>query len=492
MNAHGNDTRYHSRPVHVGLLVDGRIVHTADETAIHDPGSVTEVVGYAAKATEADTGAAVASAARAWPSWAALPPGERAGAVSRGVAAVLRERDRLAELLSLENGKLRSEAAMEFVSFENRCRIALDRAAEVSAGYAFAGPPARSYLEKVPVGVVTIIIPFNWPIAILSSSLAFALVAGNSVIVKPPPTAPLAVAQAMQLLGAALPPGVLNVVTGDNDAMGPLLSDPAVAHVVFTGSTAAGKHIMRSAAENLTPVTLELGGNDPAVLLDRSWLDPDHLAGIAAAAFATAGQVCMAVKRVYVPRDRFADAAELLTATLEKTVVGHGLSADATMGPLHSARQRDRVAAMVDAAEAGGAEVRRLGRFGASVDESSGHYLLPSLVLDPDEQLEIVADEQFGPALPLIPYDDLDELVDRLNGHWAGLDASVWSSDVDRAAAVARRLRVGTVWINAANATAKDDRVPFGGFRQSGLGRALGPGPFDAFLEPRALTIPDR
>lgn len=485
-----SNRRFHFGPVEVGLLIGGRTVHTAETTAIHDPGCIAEVVGFAAKATEAEVKAAVDAAADAWGAWSVMSPQQRAEAVLEGLSAVLQERERLAELLSLENGKLRSEAAKEFDSFEHRCRLAAERAADVASTHTFTLPPARSQVDNLSVGVVSIIIPFNWPIAILSSSLAFALIAGNSVIVKPPPSAPLTVTLTMGLMSSVLPAGVLSVVTGDNDAMRPLISDPAVAHVVFTGSTAAGKNIMRAAAENLAGVTLELGGNDPAILLEDAKLDSDEMTRIVSGIFSTTGQVCMAIKRIYVPYHRYDEVAALMTSALDGYVVGHGLSPESTMGPVHSAVQMARVKALVDEARSSGAEVRELGRLNSSIDESIGHYLRPSLVLNPDEGLAVVTEEQFGPVVPLIPYTEADELVDRLNSEWSGLNASVWSGDFDRAANLARRLRVGTVWINSANAVAKDDRVPFGGFRQSGLGRALGPGAFDAFLEPRSITSP--
>jgi len=485
-----SNRRFQAEPVDVGLLIGGRRVRTAESSLIHDPGFTAEVVGSAAKATEKDVKAAVDAAADAWRGWSTMSFHERADAVLKGLSAVLREREPLTELLSLENGKLRSEAAKEFASFEHRCRLAAEQAAGLANVENFALPPVRSEVYNLSLGVVSIIIPFNWPIAILSSSLAFALIAGNSVIVKPPPTAPLTVTLAMELLSSALPPGVLNVVTGDNDAMRPLISDPAIAHIVFTGSTAAGKHIMRAAAENLAGVTLELGGNDPAILLDDAVLDSQTITKIVSGVFSTAGQVCMAIKRIYVPHGRYEEVSALLTDALDQYVVGYGLSPESTMGPVHSPAQTTRVRNVIDEARASGAEVRELGTLAPTVDASSGHYLLPSLVLNPDERLSVVTEEQFGPVIPLIPYTDTRELVDQLNGEWSGLNASVWSGDVERAAQTARQLRVGTVWINSANAVAKDDRVPFGGFRQSGVGRALGPDALGAFLEPRAITFP--
>jgi len=245
---------------------------------------------------------------------------------------------------------------------------------------------------------------------------------------------------------------------------------------------------MQMAAPNLTTVTLELGGNDPAILLDDAAVDQPELERIAAATFMTSGQVCMAIKRLYVPRNRYSEVVSGLQAILDKTVVGGGLDPNVTMGPLNTRQQRDFVVELNEEARAAGAEVVELGSF---ADETAdGNHLLPALVLDPRHNLRIVSEEQFGPSLPVIPYDDESEAVALANDTWSGLCSSVWSSDTEHAMRIARQLRTGVTFFNNHNATAVDERAPFGGFNQSGIGRELGREGVLAFTETHVMSVP--
>jgi acyl-CoA reductase-like NAD-dependent aldehyde dehydrogenase len=333
-------------------------------------------------------------------------------------------------------------------------------------------------------------VPFNWPLAILSASLPFALVAGNAVIVKPPPSAPLALTRVLTALASKLPPGVLSVVSGSNSAVAPLITDPRIGRLVFTGSTTAGKAMMQMAANNLTRVTLELGGNDPALVLEDADLDRPTIERLARATFLTTGQVCMAVKRIYVHRTRYDELISGLSEYLAAQRIGPGSSPTSTMGPLNSGRQRDFVRELCAEARAAGHEVRELGTIDEDALAAGGHFLRPALVLDPASSLRIVSEEQFGPAVPILPYTNVDSVIGQVNSEWAGLGSSVWSRDFEHAARVAARLRAGTTWINNASAMAIDDRAPFGGFRQSGIGRELGREGLREFTEPHTVTFP--
>jgi len=428
---------------------------------------------------------AVDVADRAFAGWARLSAVQRAQLVRSSLEPVAAAAPELAVLLTRENGKVLVESQIDLAVFQARCRAAADLADSFEAGSVLPDGPFRTRVHRLPVGVVTIIVPFNWPPAILAASLPYALVAGNTVVVKPPPTAPLALTRALSLMAEKLPPGVLNVVNGEAAGVEPLLTDPRVQHVVFTGSTAAGRAVMAAAAESLARVTLELGGNDPAVLLDETVPDASTIDALLDAAFMSTGQVCMAVKRVYVPRRCFRDVAEAFGADLERHRVGPGLSETTTLGPLN--RPGTRIRDLLAEAAAAGAEVREYGEVDPAAT-GEGHYLRPALVLDPAPDLRVVTQEQFGPVLPVLPYDDLDDLVEQLNGEWSGLCSSVWSTDLDRAGAVADRMRFGTTWINAANAGACDDRAPFGGFRQSGIGREMGLDGLTEFTEPHVVT----
>jgi acyl-CoA reductase-like NAD-dependent aldehyde dehydrogenase len=472
------------------LLIAGEERAAAETFPVYDPAHTGAIVGHASAASAADAQDAVAAARQAWPAWAALSATERAGIALKALEGLDADADERADILSRENGKVRFEAAIDLAVFAGRFHQAAEFAPELDQDEHIAGPPFNTTITKLSAGVVTIIYPFNWPLAILAASLPYALMAGNTVIVKPPPTTPLSSVQTLRHLVRALPSGVLNVVTGADEVLGPIVvGDPRIKHVCFTGSVGGGRRIMTMAAANLANVTLELGGNDPAIILDDALLDEAAFARMSGATFMTTGQVCMALKRLYVPRRRYDEVVDGLRATLAGTKVGPGLNAETTMGPLNTARQRDYVAGLTQEARAAGAEVITFGEY---TDGTAGNYLLPSLVLDPAPHLGIVSEEQFGPALPVIPYDDEAEAVALANDTWSGLCSSVWSADTEHAMKIAKQLRTGVTFFNNHNATAVDERAPFGGFNQSGIGRELGREGLLEFTETHVMAVPSQ
>jgi acyl-CoA reductase-like NAD-dependent aldehyde dehydrogenase len=471
------------------LLIAGEERATAGSFAVYDPAHAGEVIGHAAAASAADAQDAVRTAHEAWPAWAALSAAERTSIVLKALDGLDADAEERAAILSRENGKVAFEATIDLAVFAGRFHQAAEYAPELDQPEHIAGPPFSTTITKLSAGVVTIIYPFNWPLAILAASLPYALMAGNTVIVKPPPTTPLSSVLTLRHLVRGLPPGVLNVVTGSDEVLGPVVvGDPRIRHVCFTGSVGGGKRIMAMAAANLTNVTLELGGNDPAIILPDADMDEAAFGRLSAATFMTTGQVCMAVKRLYVPSSRFDEVIDGLRATLTGTRVGPGLDPQTTMGPLNTARQRDYVAELCDEARHSGAQVLTFGE--CAVDSSGGNYLLPSLVLDPAADLKIVTEEQFGPALPVIPYDDEAEAVALANNTWSGLCSSVWSADTEHAMTIARQLRTGVTFFNNHNATAVDERAPFGGLNQSGVGRELGREGLLGFTETHVMAVP--
>ena len=245
------------------------------------------------------------------------------------------------------------------------------------------------------------IVPFNWPIAILGASLPHALLAGNTAIVKPPPSAPLATARVVQRIAEKLPPGVLNVVTGADENMAGLIQNTDIAKVCFTGSVGGGKRIMEMASSTLTRVTLELGGNDAAVFLEDAIIDDVHLDRLYAAIYDTTGQICMNAKRVYVHRSRLDEVVDGLSARLDKAVIGYGLDEGTTMGPLHSSAQKAFVEEIIQEAKDAGADVREFGELPGG-ELAGGNFLRPAIVVDPDPSLRVVTQEQFGPVIPII------------------------------------------------------------------------------------------
>jgi acyl-CoA reductase-like NAD-dependent aldehyde dehydrogenase len=462
---------------------------TAGTFPVYDPGQTGTIIGYAAAASAQDALAAVDAAQAAWPAWASMSATERTGIVLAALATLETDVEARIDVLSRENGKIRFEAMIDLLVFAGRFHQMAEFAPELDVDEHIQGPPFSTTISKLSAGVVTIIYPFNWPLAILAASLPAALMAGNTVIVKPPPTTPLSSVQTLKHLVKALPPGVLNVVTGADEVVGPIVvGDPRIRHVCFTGSVGGGKRIMAMAAANLTNVTLELGGNDPALVLADANLDEEAFGKMSGATFMTTGQVCMALKRLYVPRSRYDEVIDGLKATLVGQKIGPGLDPATTMGPLNTARQRDFVAGLLDQARTAGAEVQSFGEY--TGDWTSGNYMLPSLVLDPAPELGIVAEEQFGPALPVIPYDDEEQAIRLANATWSGLCSSVWSGDEEHAMKVGRQLRTGVTFFNNHNATAVDERAPFGGFNQSGVGRELGREGLREFTETHVMAYP--
>ena len=472
------------------LLINGEERATGEKLAVNDPHDGS-LIGNAAAASTQDALDAVAAAERAWPAWAALSAAERIDICLNALATLPDDLDERAEVLSRENGKVRFEATIDLQVFVGRFHEAAKYARDLDTPETIAGPPYKTTIRHVPQGVVTIIYPFNWPLAILAASLPHALMAGNTVIAKPPPTTPLSSVLTLRHLAQKLPPGVLNVVTGQDAVLGPIvIGDPRVKHVCFTGSVAGGKRIMEMASKNVTNVTLELGGNDPAIVLDDAVLDEATITKLAVATFMTTGQVCMAIKRLYVPRGMYGQVVEGLRGFIEGQKIGSGLSPEVTMGPLNMRRQRDYVQELLAESRSRGTEVIDGGEYVGS-DPAEGNYMKPALVLDPAADERIVTEEQFGPALPIIPYDSEDEALRLANDTWSGLCASVWSSDAEHAMRIGRQLRAGHIFFNNHNATAVDERAMFGGFNQSGIGRELGREGVLGFTETQVLAVPE-
>jgi acyl-CoA reductase-like NAD-dependent aldehyde dehydrogenase len=477
-------------PVTTGLYIGGEARSTADALEVVDPARPGVVVGHAAAATEDDVADAVAAAKAAFPAWSALSATERAARMAAAIEGIADERDEDARVLSLENGKILHEAWVDALVFEIRWQLALSLADEVEGSKVLPPAPGiavETTITYQPLGVVTVIVPFNWPIAILGAALPHALLAGNTAIVKPPPSTPLATTRLVQRVAEKLPPGVLNIVTGRDSEMAGLIDNADVAKVCFTGSVNGGKRMMEMASRNLTRVTLELGGNDAAIIREDAVLDDEHLDRLFAGIFDTTGQICMAAKRLYVHRSRMDELVAGLAARLETVVLGHGLAEGTTMGPLHQPAQKAFVAEIVEEAKASGATVLEFGELPGG-EFAEGNFLRPAIVVDPDPSLRVVEQEQFGPVIPVIPYDDDAEAVRLANDTWGGLCGSVWTADTDAATRLGGQLQCGYVWVNDHGATRLDLRAPFGGMKQSGMGREQGIEGVRAFQDTRSIA----
>lgn len=476
-----------------GLIIDGEWVEASGggRYAIDNPANPSEVVGYAASASTDDTRAAIDAARRAGPAWAALSWAERAAFLRKVTEHLQDHLDDRVELFVREHGKIRAESQIEMSRLGGRFELTASLADQAGQELSYEGPRFRSTAVRQPIGVAGLIVPWNWPLSILGAKLPQALLAGNTVVIKVSELAPLAPMQTIKLIADALPPGVVNAVTGEVDAVGTeMLSNPDVGKIDFTGSTGSGRQIMAQAAPTLKRLTLELGGNDAAILLPDVELTEEAIRKLMVGTFLTSGQVCMSIKRLYAHRSVFDSVVEGLRSMVSEHVVGNGLDSRSTMGPLNNRRQRDFVAGLVAEARDKGARVDELGTKLDDAEFEAGYFHLPTLVTDVDHSFSVVTAEQFGPVLPIMAFDTEDEAVQLANDSEYGLCSSVWSADVDHAVAVARRLEAGTTYVNGHGPTAQDDQAPFGGVKQSGLGRQLGLEGILQFTELHSISIP--
>ena len=482
----------------LGLIIDGaRVPGAAGTYPVTNPARPSEVVFDAPAASGAQLDEAVAAARRSFPRWASRSPEDRASVViaaaAAGVAAV--ERDDLARLLTREHGKVYWEAQFDAGTMGAMAAGFAPMAADALAGR--TGQGGSTLVEWVPHGVVGAILPFNWPVSVMANKVVPALLTGNTIVVKAPPTCPGTVLLVAGAMAEALPPGVLNVVNGPDAELGAaLVAHPDLDMVSFTGGVRTGQAVMTAAAATTRPVVLELGGNDAAILAPDVVVDASLANRLFDAAFVTSGQVCMAVKRLYVHRDRLDEAVDALVDRLSAEVVGDGLADGVTMGPVHLPGARDRVEAFIAEAERGGAKVHRPGRVRPEDAGAGGYLVSPALVVQPGTGARLVREEQFAPALPVVAYDDIDDAVASANDTPFGLCASIWSNDEELASSVAHRLEAGTVFVNTHGLSAIDMHAPMGGWKQSGFGVELGPEGMQAFARQRvvvkgSLPVPD-
>ncbi|MHC6228758.1 aldehyde dehydrogenase family protein [Arthrobacter sp. MMS24-T111] len=415
-----------------------------------------------------DLEGAVAAAVAAQPAWAALGHGARSAALLKAADAVERSAEELARLLSREQGKplngpnARFEVGACVAWLRATAGLPLEPETIVDDG------ETRAELHYRPIGVVGAIGPWNWPMMITVWQLAPALRMGNAVVVKPSEYTPLSVLALAKVINEELPEGLLTVVSGGRDVGARLAGHPAIGKVMFTGSTATGRAIIKSSADTVKRLTLELGGNDAGIVLPDA--DPKAIAqDIFWGAFINTGQTCAALKRLYVHSDIYDAVCEELTAVAKAMPMGNGLEENNVLGPLQNKAQYDVVANLVEAAKVSGARIL----LGGDPDTGRPGYFYPTtLVADIDNDNPLVAEEQFGPALPIIRYSSIDEAVEKANALDVGLGASVWSPDLEAAREVAGRIQAGTVWINRHGAV--DPRIPFGGAKQSGYGVEFG------------------
>lgn len=460
------------------LLIDGALVEGAQTMAVVNP-ATEETVAQCARASEAQLDEAVAAAKGAFGGWSARSIDERKAVVNQIADVIEANAADLAQLLTQEQGKPIADATGEVYGTAAFFRYftSLDLPVEViddSEGRLVEA-------HRKPLGVVGAIVPWNFPMILMAFKLPPALIAGNTIVLKPAPTTPLTSLRLGELIQDIVPAGVVNVITDANDLGAALTAHPDVRKVSFTGSTATGAKVMAGAAGLLKRITLELGGNDAGVVLDD--VDPKVVApALFDSAFQNSGQVCIAMKRLYVHENVYEEVVEELAGIAIDTIVGDGLEQGTKLGPLQNKMQFEKVCELLDEAARDGTIVA-----GGEVPDQPGYFIRPTIVRDVAEGSRIVDEEQFGPVLPVIKFSDDDDAVARANGTSYGLGGSVWSADLDRAYALAEKMDAGTIWIN--KHAELDPSIPFGGAKQSGLGTELGQDGLKEFTQLKVINM---
>jgi acyl-CoA reductase-like NAD-dependent aldehyde dehydrogenase len=460
------------------LLVDGQA---------HPGASTFDVINPAlgkpfAKCPKADLtilDQAVAAAKRAFPGWAATPVDERARLLS-SIADALNERvDEFAAVLTAEQGKPLDQAAGEIKGAVNVLRTFTTMRLEPKI---LRDDGRQRVVEhRVPLGVVGGIMPWNFPLVLLINKLGPALMAGNTMVAKPAPTTPLTTLMFGELCRDVLPAGVLNIICDENELGAALSSHPDIAKISFTGSTATGKKVLASTAETLKRVTLELGGNDAAIVLDD--VDTKTVARkVFDGAMRNAGQVCIATKRAYVPEAIYDEFCDELGRLARDTVVDDGTRQGAQIGPVQNRQQYEKINALIKEAATSGTIVA-----GGEPMDGPGYFIRPTIVRDIADDAPLVREEQFGPVLPVLKYSDIEELLERVNDTEYGLGGTIWATDIDRASALALRVRSGTVWVNRPQGI--DPKVPFRGAKQSGIGTEMGEAGFEEYTQGQIVSV---
>ncbi len=467
-------------PVHSHFMDGDFVSSNSDETFPVINPATEEIIAQVSLGSMEDVDKAVVSAKKAFQHdspWRKMLPDDRGKILYKLAEKIEENKESLAQLVTLENGKLLRDAkssdvggaAKTFRYYAGWCTKIEGETIDLSQPQK-GGKQNFAFTRREPIGVVAAIVPWNFPLSVASWKLAPALAAGCTVVLKPSEETPLSVLLLAQLaMEAGMPSGVFNIVLGDGKTTGAALTaHPHISKVTFTGSTHTGKIIGKSAMDNVTGISLELGGKSPAIVYDDP-IDFSAVAkGVAAGIFRNQGQVCVAGSRVYIHKKVFDKVLADICHEAEKIKIGNGFDETADMGPLVSASHRDKVCHYIDQGISDGASLVSGGR----KIYDKGYYLQPTVFSATDNELAIIREEIFGPVLVAVPFDDLKHAIQKANDSKLGLAATVWTKDISKAIKTINRLEAGVVYVNSP--VRSDPNLPLGGYKQSGIGRELG------------------
>jgi len=462
------------------MTIGGLGVASAATVDVFNPAD-GQVFAQAPRADAGHVDQAVAAAQSAFRPWSRLPFEERQEFLARAGQAIEQHADELGALFTREQGRPLAAAREEVMAAAGWLKAS--KYLKLPVDVTEDGKRRRVEVHHEPLGVVCAIVPWNFPVLLASWKIAPALLAGNTMVLKPSPYTPLCMLRIAELLRGVLPDGVLNVISG-GDELGPLMTaHPGFAKITFTGSTATGKRVMETAAKDLKRVTLELGGNDAAIVLPD--VNVDEVAEqIFHGAFYNTAQVCVATKRLYIHEDIYDALRDRLHAIARRVKVGDGSQAGIDYGPVQNAMQFRRVKALMDEARAQGLKLLE----GSAVPDNGGYFLPITLVDNPPDDARVVTEEAFGPILPLLRFSTVDEVIERANHSEYGLAGAVWSGDLQKAQEIAHRLDTGTVWIN--QNLQSTPFTPLAGHKHSGIGVENGVAGLLEFTQPKSIFIP--
>jgi succinate-semialdehyde dehydrogenase / glutarate-semialdehyde dehydrogenase len=481
------------------MLIGGELVDsvTKDKAEVRNP-ATGAVIDTAPKGNEKDVQQAVQAAETAFKEWSDVSPEDRGSALVNACEAIKKSSAEIAQLLTQEQGKTLFEAGLEIHHLVHGLEFYAGLASKVRGSHVPL-PQKNAYgmVVRQPIGVCGGIVPWNFPLTLMGTKLGPALAAGNTIIIKPASTTPLATIRTIELIAQAtfgegkaqkqLPKGTVQVVTGPGGSVGEeLLRNPRIRRIAFTGSTPVGRHVMEVAGREIKRVTLELGGSDPMIVMDDANLDlAVKMADVGR--YFNCGQMCLGVKRLFLQESIAEKFVGGLVEILKKKTVGNGISKETRMGPIHIESQRQEIEEQVEDAKSRGAKTLFGGERprGGAMDQ--GYYYLPTLLADVPEGARVTREEVFGPALPVYTFKTIDEAIEKANASEFGLGSSIWTRNLIYANKAIDKLQAGNVWVNSLHYGY--DELPFGGVKASGVGREHGPEALDYYLEPKGVVV---